>query len=189
MSQQELLKMVVRVLDELHIPYMLTGSIVSSFQGEPRLTHDIDVLIALEKSTIDKLCAAFPPPEFHLDPNSIMRAIESQDMFNLIHISEGDKVDFWILTKEAFDQNRFSRKTAQDIMGMQVFVSSPEDTILMKLRWAKLAGGSEKQFIDALGVYEVQHDLLDLVYLERWARELQLQDYWKRLNDEAEPST
>ncbi len=29
-------------------------------------------------------------------------------------------------------------------------ILNTEDTILMKLRWAKLSGGSEKQFTDAL---------------------------------------
>jgi hypothetical protein len=35
-------------------------------------------------------------------------------------------------------------------------VSTPEDTILMKLRWAKPPGRSEKQICDALGVHKVQ---------------------------------
>jgi hypothetical protein len=37
-------------------------------------------------------------------------------------------------------------------MGLEMQVSSPEDTILAKLRWAKLLGGSEKQITDALRV-------------------------------------
>lgn len=43
MSQQELLKKVIQVLDDVGIQYMLTGSVVSSLQGEPRSTHDIDM--------------------------------------------------------------------------------------------------------------------------------------------------
>lgn len=38
MSQQELLKTVVRTLEQLGIGYMVTGSIASSLQGEPRST-------------------------------------------------------------------------------------------------------------------------------------------------------
>ncbi len=41
MSQQELLKRVITALKNTSIQYMLTGSLVSSLQGEPRLTHDI----------------------------------------------------------------------------------------------------------------------------------------------------
>jgi hypothetical protein len=65
-------------------------------------------------------------------------------------------------------------------------VSSPEDTILAKLRWAKLSGGSEKQFTDALRVYEVQFGKLDLEYLDRWVKKLDVQSLWKQLKEEAE---
>jgi len=65
-------------------------------------------------------------------------------------------------------------------------VSTPEDTILVKLRWAKLSGGSEKQFIDALRVYEVQYGNLDLNYLDHWVKKLEIEPLWKQLLDEAE---
>ena len=51
MSQQELLRLVVRSLDDLDVEYMLTGSIVSSLQGEPRSTHDIDLVVAIEPAS------------------------------------------------------------------------------------------------------------------------------------------
>ncbi len=66
-------------------------------------------------------------------------------------------------------------------------ISTPEDTILMKLRWAKLYGGSEKQYTDALRVYEVQHRNLDIDYMEKWAQALQIRELWKKVKAEAEP--
>ena len=71
-------------------------------------------------------------------------------------------------------------------MGIRMQVSSPEDTILAKLRWAKLSGGSEKQFTDALRVYEVQFGKLDLEYLDQWVKKLDVESLWKRLKGEAE---
>lgn len=108
-------------------------------------------------------------------------------MFNLIDISDGGKVDFWILTDEPFDLSRFSRKYAENLIGIKIQFSSPEDTILAKLRWAKLSGGSEKQFTDALRVYEVQFENLDFDYLQNWAEKLDVESYWERLKNEAEP--
>ena len=66
-------------------------------------------------------------------------------------------------------------------------VSRPEDTILMKLRWAAMLGGSDKQFVDALRVYEVQHGRLDEIYLDRWAATLDLTGALGRLRAEARP--
>ena len=186
MSQQELLTRVIQVLEENRIQYMITGSVVSSLQGEPRSTHDIDMLIAIQKSGAKKLVEAFPPPDFYLDEDSILDAINMQSMFNLIDVREGDKVDFWILTDEPFDQSRFSRRYSERFMGIEMQVSTPEDTILVKLRWAKLSGGSEKQFVDALRVYEVQYGKLDIDYLEHWVKKLDVEALWRRLMDEAE---
>ncbi|MEK9136542.1 MAG: POTRA domain-containing protein, partial [Bacteroidota bacterium] len=103
----------------------------------------------------------------------------------LIDVREGDKVDFWILTPEPVDQSRFARRKTEDLFGMHVKVSSPEDTILAKLRWADLSGGSEKQFTDALRVYEVQRGVLDIRYIETWVERLGVGSLWARLLQQA----
>lgn len=186
MPQSELLKRVIQVLEDNRIPYMVTGSIVSSLQGEPRSTHDIDIVIHLQKPSIKKLIEAFHPPDYYLDEGSILEAIKQQHVFNLINVKEGDKIDFWLLTDEPFDQSRFSRKITEKVMDIALQVSAPEDTIIAKLRWAKLSGGSEKQFTDALRIYEVQYKKLDLTYLDRWIKKLELESLWEQLLDKAE---
>ena len=165
---------------------MITGSVASSLQGEPRSTHDIDMVIAVGKSKARELVEAFPPPDFYLDEHSILDAINAHSMFNLIDLKTGDKVDFWILSNEDFDRSRFSRKISEEFMGIEMQVSSPEDTILAKLKWTKLSGGSEKHFTDALRVYEVQYGKLDIDYLQHWAEKLDVISLWKRIIDESE---
>lgn len=49
-----------------------------------------------------------------------------------------------------------------------------------------MAGGSEKHFIDALRVYEVQYERLDMGYIDRWAQKLGVETLWKRIKYEAE---
>lgn len=190
MSQPDLLKLVITRLDEAGIEYMLTGSVVSSLQGEPRATHDIDFVIAIRSTPADAahtLKAAFPDPEFHLDEDAVRAAIAERGMFNLVHMREGDKVDFWLLTTEAFDQARFARRAVEEFQGVRLVISRAEDTILMKLRWAAMSGGSEKQFVDALRVYEVQHGQLDQSYLDTWAARLGVTALLARLRAEAQP--
>ncbi|MEX0601629.1 MAG: hypothetical protein WD423_00745 [Rhodothermales bacterium] len=186
MSQPELLKRVVQALDELGIEYMITGSIASSLQGEPRSTHVIDLVVAMYSSDVDGLVNAFPTPDFYIDVTAARDAIAHDSMFNLIDVREGDKVDFWMLTGELFDRTRFSRKYDEEALGERLSVSAPEDTILVKLRWAAKMGGSQKQFTDALRVFEVQRESLNLAYLNRWASDLGLRDLWTRLQKEAE---
>ena len=169
---------------------MITGSIASSMQGEPRATHDIDVVISVQapaEAVAAVFKASFPERDFYLDDAAVREAIEAHSMFNLIETHEGDKVDFWLLTDEAFDQARFERRYMEVIDGTPLAVSTPEDTILMKLRWAAMLGGSDKQFIDALRVYEVQHGRLDEMYMDRWAAALGVTDAFARIRSQARP--
>jgi hypothetical protein len=185
MSQQELLKRVVEVLDAAGIDYMVTGSIASSLQGEPRSTHDIDLVVTLTPEAARELAKAFPPPDYYLPEHAILDALRNRSMFNLLSLNEGEKVDFWILADDPFDRSRFGRKRHEEVMGMRLKVSAPEDTILVKLRWAEFSGGSEKQFTDALRVYEVQRNGLDLNYLHHWAKQLGVEPLWQRVQTEA----
>lgn len=167
---------------------MVTGSVVSSLQGEPRSTHDIDMVILLEKQAVHPLSAAFPQDTFYINEDSVLDAVERKSMFNLIHSSSGNKVDFWLLTDDPFDTARFSRRQDANVLGLENFyVTSPEDTILSKLRWAKMAGGSEKQLTDAVRVFEMQFERLDIDYMKDWISRLNLQTQWQQLVDQAEP--
>ena len=174
MSQQALLTRIVEALDGAGIPYMLTGSLVSSLQGEPRATHDIDLVIDITTGDVARVTEALSAPEVYLDEHAVGDAARSRTMFNLIEPSSGDKADFWLLTDDPFDRERFARRLRVEALGLELNVSTPEDTILMKLHWSAKAGGSEKQLGDALRVYELQGGSLDEGYLDQWAARLEV---------------
>jgi len=186
MPQSELLVKVIRALEAADLDYMATGSIVSSLQGEPRSTHDLDLVVALPRAAAGHLLRSFPAPDYYLDEEAVFAAIDKQSTFNLIDTREGDKVDFWLLTGEPFDRSRFARKESVDFLGVKLEISAPEDTILAKLRWAKQAGGSAKHRLDALRVFEVQRERMDLDYLRSWAENLGVREDLARLEAEAE---
>lgn len=143
LQPERLIRKVIQTLKDFGIEYMVTGSVASSLQGEPRSTHDIDLVVVLRESVAQQLVEAFPPPDFYLSEASILDAIDTGDMFDIIDTNEGDKIDFWMLTDQPFDQSRFSRKYAEDVMELRIQVSSPEDTILAKLKWAQLSGAAK----------------------------------------------
>jgi hypothetical protein len=138
-------------------------------------------------SQVDSFAELFQPSAFYLSKSAVREAILQRRMFNLLDLESGDKVDFWLVTDDPFDQSRFVRRRPTNIGGTTVYVSSPEDTILMKLKWSVASGGSEKQFHDAIRVYELQAARLDISYMQSWLDSLKITELWKRLLAEADP--
>lgn len=176
MSQTELLTEAIDALEKSGVGYLVTGSLASSLQGEPRATHDVDIVVEVDAAVIRALAWAFGADSYYFDELAAAEAIDRRGMFNLIDTRSGDKIDFWFLTESDFDQSRFGRRVRATALGLQFFVSSPEDTILQKLKWASECGRSERHLRDAAGVYEVQKGRLDEGYLDRWADALGVRD-------------
>jgi len=78
----------------------------------------------------------------------------------------------------------FSADGAWPLFGHPVWVNSPEDTILNKLRWYKISPVLDRQLQDALEVYEIQESDLDQAYLDRWATRLGVADLLARIRAE-----
>ena len=83
----------------------------------------------------------------------------------------GWKADLIVRKRRAFSREEFERRVKVELMDVEVWVASAEDTILTKLEWAA-AAGSERQIRDAQGVIDVLGGSLDVVYLQKWATEL-----------------
>jgi hypothetical protein len=184
----DVLERVISKLEELGIPYMVSGSAASSFYAFVRTTQDGDLVVALGQDQLEKFAAAFAP-EFYLDRTSIRRALEMGGSFNLIHLESSIKIDFFPLRKRSFSQQEFSRRQPRFPLKESIApacVATAEDTILSKLEWFRAGGEiSENQWKDVLGILKVQADNLDLAYLDQWARELKVEDLYERAFKEA----
>jgi hypothetical protein len=184
----DVLRRVISKLEELGIPYMVSGSAASSFYAFVRTTHDGDIVVALGPDQIERFASAFAS-EFYLDRASIRRAVETGGPFNLIHLETSLKIDFFPLRKRSFSQQEFSRRQPRLLLRESlnpVFVATADDTILAKLEWYRAGGEvSENQWKDVIGILKVQSGSLDFRYLDHWARELRVQDLLERAVKEA----
>jgi hypothetical protein len=75
MEPFDLLRLLVATLDGLGIEYLVTGSMATIAYGEPRLTNDLDVVIALSMERVEAFCAAFPGEDFYLSRDAVRRAV------------------------------------------------------------------------------------------------------------------
>lgn len=169
----------VEILNRLGLPYFVTGGVAVTYYGEPRTTHDVDLVINIRESDIADLRQELAH-DFFIDDESIRAALREQSMFNAIHKDSGFKVDFWLLHDDEFARMRFARRRQVRVLGLDMCLSSPEDTIVTKLDWFKKSD-IDKHFSDAQGVYRIQKGTLDEEYITRWCERKSLAELWCRI--------
>jgi len=179
---------VSQVLEELHVPYLIGGSLASTLYGMVRTTQDADIITEMRLDHIQRFVAALQN-EFFIDEEMIAASIQQHSSFNLIHRDSMFKVDIFIPWPRPFLQSQFIRAQRQTF-SLQSQVSanfaSPEDVILAKLEWYRLGGEvSDRQWRDILGVLKTRAGELDLAYLRQWGRELGVADLLERALEEA----
>mgnify|MGYP005844243605 CR=1 FL=1 len=179
MDQSKLLKYLVNTFNLIKIEYFITGSIASIFYGEPRFTNDIDIVAKIEEKHIPELIKRFPDKEFYIDKDSIIEAIKEKSQFNIIHPSSGLKIDVIIYKENDFDFSRFERvKRISPIEGIEANFASPEDVIIMKMKYYK-EKKSEKHLRDIYAMLNISSDLIDKEYIKSWAHKLDVLDVWE----------
>ena len=181
METSDLIAKVISCFESLDIPYFITGSIASILYGEPRFTHDIDIVADIREDHIEGLQKCFPEKHFYFDYDAARNAIKQRFQFNIIHPASGLKIDVFLPRDTPFDRNRFDRRRRMKISDNQhAFFASPEDVILMKLRCYR-EEGSDKHLRDIQGIMDISRDTIDLSYLENWIKRLGLIDEWEKI--------
>lgn len=177
---------IVAELDASGIPHMVAGSFASTYHGEPRATHDIDLVIDPSREQLQRLARGLDPAQYYVSVEAAEEAWTRRGQFNVVDLASGWKVDLIVRKDRPFSREEFSRREPACMLETQVFVATAEDTILAKLEWARL-GGSERQLRDVIGVLEMRGADLDRAYIRRWARELDVEALWERAQAEVAP--
>jgi hypothetical protein len=73
MPQTDPILLFLTRLNRLEIKYMVSGSVASITYGEPRLTHDIDIVVELDHRQVGFIPVAFPAPDFYCPPVEVIR--------------------------------------------------------------------------------------------------------------------
>ncbi len=168
MNAADFLRSTVELLDRAGIEYMVTGSFASSFYGEARSTVDLDVVVELDVTDVERLIESIDREIWYVSENELRQAGERRTMANLIDYSSGWKVDLLVRKARPFSELEFRRRRTVVLLGQPVVMASPEDVILSKLEWAR-DSASDRQLRDARSIAKVQRDALDTDYLAEQA--------------------
>jgi hypothetical protein len=162
---------VVDAFNRLGMEFMLAGSYSSNYYGVPRATRDAD-FVAVFSSAVESLAKELGE-EFVLDPQSSFEGITGtlRDIFEVPSIPF--KIEIFHLSDDPHDLSRFRRRVAvrDDEIDREVFLPTPEDVIVTKLRWERI-GQRGKDASDVRDVIAVQGDeALDWDYIHGWTAE------------------
>jgi hypothetical protein len=170
MSEQlDVLKLVAERLQRAEIAYMISGSIALNYYSQPRLTRDIDIVVALKLEDAERVTNLFAA-DFYIDAEAVRAAIAQLGMFNIIHYDHVMKVDFIVRKDTPYRHEEFARRSAVEIDGVTMWLVTAEDLLLSKLVWTA-ESRSEIQLQDVRNLIRSVADL-DWTYIERWGSEL-----------------
>jgi hypothetical protein len=173
----------VSILDERRVPYMIVGSIASSYHGEQRKARGVDFVIDPSTSRLRALVRSLASVGFSVDAKAASQALALRTQFNVVDASGRGKADFIIRKERPFSREEFARKQLAELPPVTAMVATAEDTIIAKLESAR-RGEAERHLRDAASVLTASGDRLDFAYVERWINELGLQDLWASVGKE-----
>jgi hypothetical protein len=177
-----------RILEDLHVPYYLGGSIASSLHGMQQLAQDIDLVVDLDEQTLPSLLAALRQ-HYLLKETEARKAVLARTSFPLIHLDSLMKVDVVLPKPEAFDtfMRQHIKCSTLDERYPPIPLASAIEMLLFKVqryqrdRRSRTDGmQDDAEWNDILGMLKVQGPDLDLPLLEEWAGVLGMTDTWQR---------
>lgn len=153
------------------IAYLIGGSLSSSVHGTFRATNDVDILVAIEKSSLLAFVQSLKE-KFIVNEPVLLENMRSSKAYNIFHEETALKIDLFPAHTE-FHRSEISRAISIQLPQMESSLNfaSPEDCILSKILW-NISAKSERQLADVIGVININKGRLDLEYLKLWSGRL-----------------
>lgn len=159
---------------------MVTGSVAAMVYGEPRLTHDVDLVVDLDEQILPAFLASFPADEFYCAPLEVVKVElgrRQRGHFNVIHHATGFKADVYLAGRDPLHRWAMARRRALTLGPASLQVAPPEYVIVRKLEFFR-EGGSERHLGDIRGMLRHSSDAIDDAVLAEMIAERGLGREW-----------
>ena len=187
-SYKSALKQIIDLLDQLEkekvLKYYLVGGILVNIYSDFRITRDIDLVIDFQRSNfrIEDYIILLKKNDFFpfQDWNSTNYLARETKIIQFLDRTETVKYDNHVIDK--FNKSKYKRlgpialkrRVKETLFGVECWVTSKEDFILSKLVY-----GGWQDYSDALGCWMRFKNVLDVQYMSKVSKELEIQ---KELN-------
>lgn len=129
MTLDELIPLIARLFSSKGYRYFAFGGVGVSLWGRPRMTHDLDVVVCLERHAVPAFVADLKGAGFRT--RSLERKLREG---RIIQLPIGDTELDVKLCGQGHDMEALARAKRADFEGFGLMVASPEDLVLYKLQ-------------------------------------------------------
>ena len=160
-----------RRIAAVDLPCFIGGSVATTFFGEPRLTLDIDLVVAARDTDAERLLAAFPEELYYRPPlETVRRELErgAAGGFNVIDERTGLKADIYPSGDDPLNAYGFAHAVERESGAVRVLVASPTYSVARKLSWFAMSG-QDKHLRDIRGLLASVPERIDHAVVEHWA--------------------
>lgn len=185
MAEADLIQLFVAPLRQLRIRYLVSGSVAAMLYGEPRVTHDIDLILYLQREHLARLPGAFPDSEFYLPPAEVISvelAREQRGHFNVIHSTTGLKADCYLFNRDELHAWAFRHAREYPVGEAVIAVAPPEYVIVRKLEYYR-EGGAEKHLRDIRSMLAISPGEIDRSEIAVWVGKRRLEIEWNKVTE------
>lgn len=182
MQQDNLFSIFTDPLSSSGLKYFIGGSVASIVYGEPRLTHDIDVVLYINKAQASKLLTLFPEDQFYLPPLDVLKSeieLGVSGHINLIHHETGFKCDVYFVGDDELQLWALENINEIDFMSTKLPIAPIEYVIVKKLSYFK-EGKSFKHIEDIKGIINESAGLIDKNVLNKFLEKYEIKDTYER---------
>jgi hypothetical protein len=174
-------------LESLGLPMALMGGLAVALWKHVRATHDVDLLVGLDKLTPEALLEHLQRQGFRPKRYPALVQVGDHLFLQLLYEPPQAFMDIQIdllLAQSAYQQEALNRRLPRTIAGLNCnpYVLSCEDVILHKLIAGRVLDRSDCAYL----VRANSRDL-DFVYIRRWVAQLNLANEWLEAWEEACP--
>lgn len=174
MSKNILVKL-AESLDNAKILYMIIGGQAVLLYGEPRLTRDIDITLALTPDELNRILEIVRKINLKVLVENIVDFVRKHWVLPAFDEESGFRIDF-IFSWTPYEKEALERARIFEIEKYPIKFASPEDLIIHKI-----ISGRTRDLDDIRTIMRKQS--LNIKLIEKWLKifsQTLNEDFWKR---------
>ncbi len=157
----EVFRLSVDLFEGSRVEYFLIGGMAVGVWGNPRLTTDVDFIVALAPNAVGPFLVKARESGFEVDEQVVLMNLQISGVARFTY--RGTFLDL-IVGESDFDRSAMGRRRRLQLLSREAWVVSPEDLVLYKL-----VAMRDRDIDDVRRVLIRQGSSLDVAYLRNWA--------------------